>query len=50
MDPRKGVWTLYSHPRDGAYQGVLRGAYGDEVPLPGPLPQAVQTADLPLYG
>lgn len=50
MDPRTGVWTMYSHPRDGAYQGVLHGTYGEDIPLPAPLPAALLTADLPLYG
>ncbi|MFJ8044654.1 Uma2 family endonuclease [Kitasatospora sp. NPDC096147] len=49
VDPRHATWTLYSHPRDGAYQGVLKGAFGDEVPLPPPLPAALPTGDLPRY-
>ncbi|MGF1429696.1 Uma2 family endonuclease [Kitasatospora sp. LaBMicrA B282] len=50
VDPRNGTWTLYSHPRDGAYQGVLHGIYGDRVPLPAPLPGELHTTDLPRYG
>ncbi len=49
VDPRKGVWTLRTHPRDGEYQGVLHGKYGEPVPLPAPLPAELSTADLPLY-
>ncbi|MCC9310945.1 Uma2 family endonuclease [Kitasatospora sp. RB6PN24] len=49
VDPRHGTWTLYSHPRDGSYQGVLHGIYGDPVPLPPPLPGELQTEGLPRY-
>ncbi|MFD8786619.1 Uma2 family endonuclease [Kitasatospora sp. NPDC059599] len=49
MDPHKGTWTLYTHPRDGAYQGVLHGKYGEHVPLPSPLPSELDTSELPLY-
>ncbi|AUY51468.1 Uma2 family endonuclease [Streptomyces sp. CB01881] len=49
VDPRNGTWTLYTHPRDGAYQGVLHGKYGEPVPLAAPLPPELQTASLPLY-
>ncbi|MFI8459543.1 Uma2 family endonuclease [Kitasatospora sp. NPDC085464] len=49
LDPRDGTWTLYTHPRDGAYQGILHGKYGEPVPLPAPLPAALDTSDLPLY-
>ncbi|MFE2727873.1 Uma2 family endonuclease [Kitasatospora sp. NPDC059327] len=49
IDPRKGAWTLYTHPRDGAYQGVLHGKYGEPVPLAAPLPPELRTDELPLY-
>ncbi|MFD4535083.1 Uma2 family endonuclease [Kitasatospora sp. NPDC058397] len=49
VDPRKGVWTLRTHPRDGEYQGVLHGKYGEPVPLPAPLPAELDTSALPLY-
>ncbi|MFH8382687.1 Uma2 family endonuclease [Kitasatospora sp. NPDC018058] len=49
VDPRDGTWTLYTHPRDGAYQGVLHGKYGEPVPLPSPLPAELDTSGLPLY-
>ncbi|WP_234327319.1 hypothetical protein [Streptomyces sp. NRRL WC-3742] len=49
VDPRKGVWTLHTHPRDGEYQGVLHGKYGKPVPLPSPLPAELDTSGLPLY-
>lgn len=49
IDPRTGVWTLYTHPRDGAYRGVLHGTYGEPVPLGAPLPAELDTAGLPLY-
>ncbi|MCX4748649.1 Uma2 family endonuclease [Kitasatospora sp. NBC_01287] len=50
VDPRNGTWTLYTHPRDGSYQGVLHGTYGESVPLPAPLPGELATAELPRYG
>ncbi|MFJ2866144.1 Uma2 family endonuclease [Kitasatospora sp. NPDC087314] len=50
VDPRKGAWTLRTHPRDGEYQGVLHGKYGEPVPLPAPLPAELDTSRLPLYG
>ncbi|MFJ3791914.1 Uma2 family endonuclease [Kitasatospora sp. NPDC090091] len=50
VDPRKGLWTLHTYPRDGAYQGVLRGKYGEPVPLSAPLPPELRTDGLPLYG
>lgn len=34
VDPRDGTWTLYTVPREGAYQGVLHGLYGEDVELP----------------
>ncbi|MER7708023.1 Uma2 family endonuclease [Kitasatospora sp. NPDC097605] len=49
VDPREGVWTLYTHPRDNAYQGVLHGKYGEAIPLTAPLPAELQTSGLPLY-
>ncbi|MEV7941078.1 hypothetical protein AB0O82_33735 [Kitasatospora sp. NPDC088264] len=53
VDPRKGVWTLRTHPRDGEYQGVLHGKYGEPVPLPvplpAPLPAELDTSALPPY-
>ncbi|WP_030393444.1 Uma2 family endonuclease [Kitasatospora purpeofusca] len=49
-DPRNGTWTLHTHPRDGMYQGVLHGKYGEPVPLTGaPLPSELRTDELPLY-
>ncbi|MET8623269.1 Uma2 family endonuclease [Kitasatospora sp. NPDC004669] len=48
VDPRKGAWTLHTRPRDGAYQGVLHGEYGEPVPLPSPLSAELDTSDLPL--
>lgn len=50
VDPRNGTWTLHSHPRDGAYQGVLHGTYGESVPLTGPLTGELSTSALPRYG
>ncbi|WP_051710898.1 Uma2 family endonuclease [Streptomyces sp. NRRL S-350] len=53
VDPREGVWTLHTHARDGEYQGVPPGKYGEPVPLPAPLPAPLSvepdTADLPLH-
>ncbi|MFJ7250782.1 Uma2 family endonuclease [Kitasatospora sp. NPDC098652] len=49
LTPRDGTWTLYTHPRDGEYQGVLHGKYGEPVPLPAPLPAELGTSGLPLY-
>ncbi|MFB7127848.1 Uma2 family endonuclease [Kitasatospora xanthocidica] len=48
-DPRDGTWTLYTHPRDGEYQGVLHGKYGEPIPLTDPLPAELQTDELPIY-
>ncbi|MEV0536908.1 Uma2 family endonuclease [Kitasatospora sp. NPDC050463] len=48
-DPRKGTWTLYTHPRDGAYQGVRHGKDGVPVPLAAPLPPELRTDELPLH-
>ncbi|MBL1102427.1 Uma2 family endonuclease [Streptomyces coffeae] len=33
VDPRDGTWTLYTVPREGAYQGVLHGLYGEDIEL-----------------
>ncbi|MFD8082939.1 Uma2 family endonuclease [Kitasatospora sp. NPDC059722] len=49
LDPRNGSWTLYTHPRDGEYQGVLHGKYGEPIPLTAPLPAELQTTGLLLY-
>ncbi|MFF7989861.1 hypothetical protein ACFZDG_08750 [Kitasatospora xanthocidica] len=49
VDPREGTWTLHTHARDGEYQGVLHGKYGEPVPLPAPLSVDLDTAGLPLY-
>ncbi|MFE7633891.1 Uma2 family endonuclease [Kitasatospora sp. NPDC057518] len=49
LDPRNGTWALHTHPRDGAYQGILLGKYGEPVPLPAPLPAELDTSGLPLY-
>lgn len=32
-DPRVGTWTRYTSPRDGEYQGMLRGRYGEDIEL-----------------
>jgi Uma2 family endonuclease len=50
VDPRGGDWALYTHPRDGEYQGVLHGKYGEELLLPAPFTRALDTGCLPLYG
>lgn len=49
LDPRNGTWTLYTEPRDGAYQGRLHKRYGDEIVLDR-LKVTLQTDELPLYG
>ncbi|UGY93044.1 Uma2 family endonuclease [Streptomyces gobiensis] len=49
IDPRHGVWALYTHPREGSYQGSLRGKFGEEVPLPDPFGFTLETSCLPLY-
>ncbi|MFE6749180.1 Uma2 family endonuclease [Kitasatospora purpeofusca] len=49
VDPRNGVWTYFTRPRDGAYRGVLRGRYGEPVPLTAPFTGELPTVDLPLY-
>jgi Uma2 family endonuclease len=35
IDPRKGTWTRYTVPRDGEYQGILHGLYGEDIELEG---------------
>ncbi|MGW8377677.1 Uma2 family endonuclease [Streptomyces sp. ODS28] len=50
VDPRHGTWALFTHPKEGSYQGTLRGTYGEELPLPAPFTQPVETGCLPLYG
>ncbi|MCX4685889.1 hypothetical protein OG401_16530 [Kitasatospora purpeofusca] len=49
VDPRKGGWTYFTHPRDGAYRGVLHGRYGEPVPLTAPFTGELPTVELPLY-
>lgn len=49
VDPRNGTWTLHFHPRDGSYQGVLRGKYGESVPLPSPLGLSLDTSHFSVY-
>ncbi|HLI38867.1 MAG TPA: Uma2 family endonuclease [Streptosporangiaceae bacterium] len=49
VDPRLGTWTLYSHPSDGAYQGVLHGKYAEPIPLPAPVGMTLDTGSLPRY-
>ncbi len=50
IDPRRGLWALYSRPKGGEYQGVLHGEFGEDVPLPEPLGVVLDTAALPRYG
>lgn len=33
VDPRDGTWIRYTVPREGAYQGCLRGRYGDPIDI-----------------
>ncbi|MBO2448811.1 Uma2 family endonuclease [Actinomadura barringtoniae] len=49
VDPRVGAWSLLTYPREGSYQGVLHGKYGEEIPLPTPFGFALATGDLPRY-
>jgi Uma2 family endonuclease len=49
VDPRHGTWALHTEPRDGCYQSVLPGKYGEDVPLPDPLGFVVSTVGLPRY-
>lgn len=39
--------TLYSDPRDGHYQRLLRVPFGDPIALPVPLDLTLETADFP---
>ncbi|MCU4749137.1 Uma2 family endonuclease [Streptomyces sp. G-5] len=48
IDPRKGSWTRYTVPRDGEYQGVLHGLYGEDVELAG-LGLKITTGGFPTY-
>jgi len=50
VDPRDGTWAMHFHPRDGSYQGVLRGKYGESIPLPKPLELSLDTSRFPIYG
>ncbi|MBO8188502.1 Uma2 family endonuclease [Streptomyces spirodelae] len=51
IDPRQGHWTLHTVPKGGAYQGSLRGEYGEEVPLElEGLRTKLATEGLPRYG
>ncbi|GAB2631074.1 Uma2 family endonuclease [Nocardia goodfellowii] len=50
VDPRHGVWTLYTHPKDGVYHGKLDGDYGDAVTLPEPFALELDSGCLPRYG
>lgn len=49
VDPRHGTWALHTQPRGGGYQETLRGKYGEEIPLPGPLCLQLATDRLPVY-
>jgi Uma2 family endonuclease len=49
VDPRHSSWTMRFHPRDGAYQGVLQGQYGELIPLPSPFGLSLDTSDFPAY-
>ncbi|MFB9392061.1 Uma2 family endonuclease [Streptomyces coeruleoprunus] len=49
IDPRHGAWSLHTRPEGGAYQDVLRGKYGEDVPLPEPLSLVLATGRLPMY-
>ncbi|MFE3827232.1 Uma2 family endonuclease [Streptomyces sp. NPDC059092] len=50
IDPRHGTWALHTGPRDGAYQDMVRGKYGEVIPLPVPFGRDLATDGLPLYG
>jgi Uma2 family endonuclease len=50
VDPRNSTWVLYTAPREGEYRGILRGKFGDSVPLPAPFDFALETAGFPAYG
>ncbi|MEV7614502.1 Uma2 family endonuclease [Streptomyces sp. NPDC089799] len=51
LDPRYGVWSLHGRPKGdgGEYADVVRGKYGDEVPLGKPFGGPLRTGDLPRY-
>ncbi|MFG3253772.1 Uma2 family endonuclease [Streptomyces sp. NPDC048172] len=50
LDPRgAGSWILYTRPKEGRYQGVLHGSYGEDIPLPPPFTRSVDTDCLPRY-
>ncbi|WP_309235392.1 hypothetical protein [Streptomyces sp. TRM64462] len=49
LDLRQGTWLLHTCPEGGAYQDVLRGKYGEDVPLPEPLFLTLATDRLPVY-
>ncbi|MCP9210191.1 Uma2 family endonuclease [Streptomyces cucumeris] len=49
VDPRDGTWTLYTVPREGAYQGVLHGLYGEDIELTA-LGLKITTGDFTRYG
>lgn len=49
VDPRRGVWTFYTHPGEGRYQGTLHGKFGEDIPLPEPFGFTLDTSCLPLY-
>jgi hypothetical protein len=50
VDPRHGAWMLGSRLRDGRYRETRAGRYGQDVPLPAPLPRSLSTSGLPRYG
>lgn len=50
VDPRYGRWILHTHPKDGAYHGLLDGEYGDPIPLPDPFGFVLDSGCLPRYG
>ncbi|MCF6525068.1 Uma2 family endonuclease [Streptomyces sp. JJ36] len=53
VDPRDGTWVLRARPdgagREAAYSEVVRGRFGEVVPLPEPLGFELAT-ELPVYG
>ncbi|MFF7459489.1 Uma2 family endonuclease [Kitasatospora sp. NPDC008115] len=49
LDPRWGRWVLHTGPRKGGYGEVLRGVYGEPVPLAVPLPRELRTDRLPRW-
>jgi Uma2 family endonuclease len=48
VDPRDGTWTLYTVPREGAYQGTLHGLYGENAAIPG-LGVEIETGGFVVY-